>query len=107
MRRPGHLISGLGPASVGTSRIPDKSGQARGLRIVVGAESFVADVHLCQAAVDLVAALVEPAADVPAVGLGCAMASSLSGARPASNAAVRRARISSSSALSLCQSSLS
>ena len=65
------LATGLGPDSVGTGRIPDKSGQARGLRIIVGAESFVADVHLCQAAVDLVAALVEPAADVPAVGLCC------------------------------------
>jgi hypothetical protein len=65
------LATGLGPASVGTGRIPDKGGQARGLRIIVGAESFVADVHLCQAAVYLVTTLVEPAADVPAVGLGC------------------------------------
>src|SRR5919112_1091409 len=57
--------------SIGVGRIPDESGQAGDLRVVVGPESFVADVHLCQAAVDLVAALVEPAADVPAVRLGC------------------------------------
>src|ERR671911_343140 len=57
--------------SVGMGRIPDESGQARDLRVVIGPESLVADVHLRQAAVDLVVALVEPAADVLAVCLGC------------------------------------
>src|SRR5215208_7919406 len=56
--------------SIGMGRIPNESGQAGDLRVVVGPESLVADVHLRQAAVDLVVALVEPAADVLAVCLG-------------------------------------
>src|SRR5919112_2550310 len=57
--------------SIGVGSIPDESGQAGDQRVVVGSESLVADVHLRQAAVDLVVALVEPAADVPPVRFGC------------------------------------
>src|SRR5215216_3759237 len=70
-RRLGPLAIRFCPAGVGTGRIPDESGQAGGPRVVVGAESLVADVHLRQATVDLIAAAVEPAAEVLAVGICC------------------------------------
>ena len=59
------------PASIGMGCIPDESGQAGRPRVVIGAESLVADVHLRQTTVDLIAAVVEPAADVPAMRLCC------------------------------------
>src|SRR5215213_1449937 len=61
----------LGALCVGERRLPDEAGQAGGLRVVVGAEALIAYVHLRQPAMDLVGALVEPAADVLAVRLDC------------------------------------
>src|SRR5215213_363451 len=49
--------------------LPDVNGQTGSLRVVVGAEALVAYVHIGKAAVDLVGALVEPAADVLPVSL--------------------------------------
>src|SRR5215211_3982997 len=55
---------------VGVSRLLDVEGQARDLRVVVRAEPLVAYVHLRQTTMHVVAAIVEPAADVLAVRLG-------------------------------------
>src|SRR5215218_5865297 len=59
----------LGALCVGERRLPDVVGQAGGPRVVVGAEPLIAYVHLRQPAMDLVGALVEPAAYVLAVRL--------------------------------------
>src|SRR5215210_2838509 len=54
---------------VGVGRLADERGQAGNMRIVVGAESLVTDVHVGETSVHLVAALVETAADVLSVSL--------------------------------------
>src|SRR5918993_418957 len=59
--------SKVSPAGVGVGSIPYKLGQARRLRVVMGAEPLVAYVHIGEAAVHLVAAVIEPPADVLAV----------------------------------------
>src|SRR4051794_21366228 len=59
-------ITLFGARGVGECGLPDEAGETGGLRIVVGPESLVANVHLRQTAVNLIGALVEP----PAVVLG-------------------------------------
>src|ERR687894_2703725 len=64
------LVVGPGAVGVGVGRVPDELGQARGKGVVVRPEALVVDVHLAQAPVSLVAAVVEPRTDVSAVRPG-------------------------------------
>src|SRR5918995_6292642 len=64
------LVVGPGAVGVGVGRVPDELGQARGKGVVVCPEALVADVHLAQAPVGVVAAVVEPLTDVSAVWPG-------------------------------------
>src|SRR6266542_4956860 len=62
--------AGLGPVRVRADGLPHERRQPWRVALVVPGEPRVGDVHLAQAAVDLVAAVVEPPGDVLAVLLG-------------------------------------